>query len=125
MRGKADIARRIYDLSEQIKGMQDESKELREKLTAKMKPGQVINFDTPEGPFRIKLCESQETVLEDNQRLFDMVGHKVFVQAAKVGVTALREALFADFPVQGNDVFAACTKAVVKKSVLKLLRGRE
>ena len=122
---KNELARRIYELSERIKSDKDEMDELREALAAKMKPGQVIGFDTPEGPFRLKLCECQETVLEDNGKLFDTIGRSRFVRAAKIGVTALKESLKDIDPAEAVTVLKVCTKAIVTKTTLKLLKGRE
>lgn len=121
---KNELARRIYDLSERIKSDKDEMDEMRTALAAKMKPGQAIGFDTPEGPFRLKLCECKETVLEDNGKIFDTIGKGRFLAAAKIGTTALKASL-EDIGATSDFVFKACVKAIVTKTTLKLLKGRE
>jgi hypothetical protein len=121
---KNELARRIYDLSERIKADKDEMDELRAGLAEKMKPGQVIGFDTPEGPCRLKLCECQETILEENEKIFDTIGKRRFMVAANVGCGGLKKS-FEDLPAEGAELaLKACTKAIVTKTTLKLLKGR-
>ncbi len=121
------IAKRIYELSQRIKGDQDEMAELREALAAKMKPGQVVPFDTPEGPFRAKLCEGLETVLKDNGQIELVIGTDLFLKHAKMGISCLKEAIKerAVEPAHEAMLLKECTKAIVTITTLKILKGRE
>ncbi len=120
------IAKRIYELSQRIKGDQDEMAELREALAAKMKPGQLVPFDTPEGPYQAKLCECSETILHGNAIIIAEIGLEMFTGAAKVSLTDLKAVLFGSLPQEvANRSLTACTKATVTKTTLKILKGRE
>jgi hypothetical protein len=123
--GKIVMAERIYALSQRIKADKDEMDEVREALKAKMKLGQVVQFNTPEGPHRIKLSDCPETILVENGAIFDTIGKRRFLQSAKIGVTALREAI-KDIDGGAVDlVMNSLTKAIVPKPTLKLLKGKE
>ena len=124
---KNELARRIYELSERIKSDKDEMDELREALAAKMKPGQVIGFDTPEGPYRFKLCECTETIPKDNEQIELIVGTELFVKHAKMGISSLKSAIAerAVEPAHEAILLKSCIKAIVTKTTLKLLKGRE
>jgi hypothetical protein len=124
--GKIVMAERIYALSQRIKADKDEMDEVREALKAKMKLGQVVQFNTPEGPHRMKLSDCSETILKDNESIQSIIGTDLFVKVAKIGTAALQAGLKEQCgsPLAENTMLN-CIKAIVPKPTLKLLKGKE
>jgi hypothetical protein len=117
MKTKEATAKRIYELSQRIKADKDETEELREGLAKRIKVGQAVEFDTPEGVHRMAMCACSETILEDNETILSVIGRRSFVSVAKVGVVALRDMV-------APEEFKRCVKAITTKETLKLLKGR-
>uniref|UniRef100_A0A6M3LPG8 Uncharacterized protein n=1 Tax=viral metagenome TaxID=1070528 RepID=A0A6M3LPG8_9ZZZZ len=115
---KEEIAKRIYDLGQAIKGLEDEKKELREELSGRMAVGDIVRFETPEGLYRAKKCPTFSTIMKSPEDILGIVGEDVFVASVKVSTEKLKELV-------SSQVFEMCIKAkdVPGDDVLKILKG--
>jgi len=118
---KKDLAYRIYEIDQDLKGLEDEKRELREELLGKMKTGEVLVFDTPEGTYKAKACETNVKILRKNAEILEEIGLQGYLAASTVLCGKLETYLKAAGDVGGT--MARCIEAVETKTVLKILRG--
>ena len=123
---KQEIAKRVWEIDQELKGLEDERKELREELEGRMDAGEIVPFETELGPYRAKKCETEVKILKSAMLIENIVGRPAFFDSITVSVgkleAAIKKHLTALDPVEA---MAACTAAVEKKAVLKILKGRE
>lgn len=118
---KKELAMRLQVIDQELKGLEDEKKELREELLGKMKPGEIIVFETPEGPYKAKACETNVKILRKNSEILDEIGLQGYLASSTVQCGKLETYLKgAGDP---GTMLARCIMAVETKTVLKILKG--
>lgn len=118
---KKDLAYRIYEIDQDLKGLEDEKRELREELLGKMKPGEVFTFDTPEGPYKAKACETNVKILRKNAEILEEIGLQGYLASSVIQCGKLETYLKSIGDVGAK--LARCVEVVEIKTVLKIMRG--
>jgi hypothetical protein len=115
---REELAKRIYDLGQEIKGLTDEKEELREDLAKRMEVGDIVRFLTPEGLYRAIKCRPLSTVWKSPEDILGIVGEDTFVMSVKIVPESLRGLV-------SDEILEMCIFAekVPGEPVLKILKG--
>lgn len=114
----------LYCVERDLKELQQEREALREYLQNHLGEDELVQFDTTEGPFRVKNCATESRVLKEPNSVLHYAGPEVFLKAVSVSVGKFEKALKEKYH-DPTLILNQCTKMIERKTCLKLLRGRK
>jgi len=107
-----ELATQLYHANKSKKIYEATEKALREELDKRMKVGEVVEFDTADGPYKVEKKIEEWAVMRSNDYIYNLLGHKQFLEVAKVTKKALEDI--------GKEIYQKCIKGWEEKPALTL-----